>query len=61
MREYFGEIPPSSPSMALLKGKVVHFIHRHEIEGATMDEIITNLEQAFERIAKGGEYSLFSL
>ncbi|EEL88139.1 hypothetical protein CN445_19315 [Bacillus cereus] len=50
MREYFGEIPPSSPSMALLKGKeVVHFIHRHEIEGATMDEIITNLEQAFEK------------
>ncbi|TKJ01993.1 BrxA/BrxB family bacilliredoxin, partial [Bacillus cereus] len=28
---------------------VVHFIHRHEIEGATMDEIITNLEQAFEK------------
>ncbi|QCJ50263.1 BrxA/BrxB family bacilliredoxin [Bacillus thuringiensis] len=50
MREYFGEIPPSSPSMALLNGKeVVHFIHRHEIEGATMDEIITNLEQAFEK------------
>ena len=50
MREYFREIPPSSPSMALLKGKeVVHFIHRHEIEGATMDEIITNLEQAFEK------------
>ncbi|MGQ7102162.1 BrxA/BrxB family bacilliredoxin, partial [Escherichia sp. SP-MK] len=44
MREYFGEIPPSSPSMALLKGKeVVHFIHRHEIEGATMDEIISDI------------------
>ena len=50
MREYFGEILHLSPSMALLKGKeVVHFIHRHEIEGATMDEIITNLEQAFEK------------
>ncbi|WP_410982374.1 BrxA/BrxB family bacilliredoxin [Bacillus cereus] len=50
MREYFGEIPPSSPSMALLKGnQVVHFIHRHEIEGATMEEIINNLEQAFEK------------
>ncbi|MCI0764398.1 BrxA/BrxB family bacilliredoxin [Bacillus sp. TL12] len=50
MREYFGEIPPSSPSMALLKGnEVVHFIHRHEIEGATMEEIINNLEQAFEK------------
>ncbi|PFN04284.1 BrxA/BrxB family bacilliredoxin [Bacillus cereus] len=50
MREYFGEIPPSSPSMAVLKGnEVVHFIHRHEIEGATMEEIINNLEQAFEK------------
>ncbi|MGG0239776.1 BrxA/BrxB family bacilliredoxin [Bacillus rhizoplanae] len=50
MRSYFDDIPPSSPSMALLKGKeVVHFIHRHEIEGATMDEIINNLEQAFEK------------
>ncbi len=50
MRSYFDDIPPSSPSMALLKGKeVVHFIHRHEIEGATMDAIIQNLEQAFEK------------
>ena len=37
MREYFGEIPPSSPSMALLKGKeVVHFVHRHDIEGQSL-------------------------
>ncbi|KEK25070.1 BrxA/BrxB family bacilliredoxin [Bacillus gaemokensis] len=50
MREYFGDVPPSSPSMALLKGnEVVHFIHRHEIEGATMEDIINNLEQAFEK------------
>ncbi|HDX9577100.1 TPA: BrxA/BrxB family bacilliredoxin [Bacillus pseudomycoides] len=50
MRSYFDDIPPSSPSMALLKGKeVVHFVHRHEIEGATMDAIIQNLEQAFEK------------
>ncbi len=64
MREYFGEIPPSSPSMALLKGKeVVHFIHRHEIEGATMDAIITNLEQGFrkELLKKGRVNLLFSL
>ncbi|MDR4410436.1 BrxA/BrxB family bacilliredoxin, partial [Bacillus anthracis] len=46
----FGEIHPSSPSMALLKGEEdVHFIHRHVVEGATMDEIIKNLEQAFEK------------
>ncbi|MGQ0453934.1 BrxA/BrxB family bacilliredoxin [Bacillus sp. SS-TM] len=30
--------------MALLKGKeVVHFIHRHEIEGATMEEFLRSI------------------
>ena len=49
MREYFGEIPPSSPSMALLKGKdVVHFIHRHDIEGQPLEYIVDNLQKAFE-------------
>ena len=48
MREYFGEIPPSSPSMALLKGKeVVHFIHRHDIEGQSLESIVNNLQTAF--------------
>jgi putative YphP/YqiW family bacilliredoxin len=48
MREYFGEIPPSSPSMALLKGKeVVHFIHRHDIEGQPLEVIMENLQTAF--------------
>ncbi|AZB43259.1 BrxA/BrxB family bacilliredoxin [Bacillus sp. FJAT-42376] len=50
MRDYFDGLEPSSPSMALLKGKeVVHFIPRHEIEGFTIEEIMTNLEQAFEK------------
>ncbi|KZZ84220.1 MULTISPECIES: BrxA/BrxB family bacilliredoxin [Bacillaceae] len=50
MREYFEGIEPSSPSMALLKGKeVVHFIPRHEIEGAAIEEIMANLEQSFEK------------
>lgn len=49
MREYFEGYPPSSPSMALLKGnEVVHFIHRHEIEGNSMEAIMANLETAFE-------------
>lgn len=48
MREYFGDIPPSSPSMALLKGKeVVHFIHRHDIEGNDMETIMKNLLTSF--------------
>ncbi|MBB6444612.1 BrxA/BrxB family bacilliredoxin [Bacillus benzoevorans] len=50
MREYFGDIPPSSPSMALLNGKeVVHFVHRHDIEGQTLDHIMGNLMTAFDQ------------
>lgn len=50
MREYFGDIPPSSPSMAILKGKeVVHFIHRHDIESFPMEDIMNNLLSAFEK------------
>jgi putative YphP/YqiW family bacilliredoxin len=49
MREFFTGIEPSSPSMALLKGReVVHFIPRHEIEGKSMEEIMENLNSAFE-------------
>ena len=44
MREYFTDIPPSSPSMALLKGKeVVHFIPRQQIEGHSVEEIVDDL------------------
>lgn len=50
MREYFGEIPPSSPSMAILKGKeVVHFIHRHDIEGQPIEAILENLLTAYQK------------
>ncbi|MDF2035482.1 BrxA/BrxB family bacilliredoxin [Bacillus sp. CMF12] len=49
MREYFDGYEPSSPSMALLKGKeVVHFIHRHDIEDHSMEAIMENLLAAFE-------------
>ncbi|KAB2338198.1 BrxA/BrxB family bacilliredoxin [Cytobacillus depressus] len=49
MREYFVGLEPSSPSMALLKGKeVVHFIHRHDIEDHSMETIMENLLAAFE-------------
>lgn len=50
MREYFTEIPASSPSMALIKGKeVLHFIHRHDIEDYSMEAIMENLLAAFEQ------------
>lgn len=49
MREYFEGYEPSSPSMALLKGKeVVHFIHRYDIEDHPMEAIMENLLAAFE-------------
>ncbi|MCP8615430.1 BrxA/BrxB family bacilliredoxin [Salirhabdus salicampi] len=48
MREYFGDIEPSSPSMALLKdGQVVHFIPREQIEGHETEDIVENLTNAY--------------
>lgn len=53
MREYFSGIEPSSPSMAILKGKkVVHFIPRHEIEDSSVEEVAENLLTAFEQHCK---------
>jgi putative YphP/YqiW family bacilliredoxin len=52
MREYFKGIEPSSPSMALLKGKeVVHFIPRHDIEDHPMETVMENLMSAFEKLS----------
>jgi len=50
-RSYFGEdYQPSSPSFALLKdGEVVHFIHRHQIEGRTAEAVAGELVAAFGR------------
>ncbi|MFJ7725633.1 BrxA/BrxB family bacilliredoxin [Neobacillus sp. NPDC097160] len=49
MREYFEGIEPSSPSMALIKGKkVVHFIPRHDIEGMPMEAVMQNVMVALE-------------
>lgn len=47
-RELFGDVPPSSPSMALLKdGELVHFLPRHMIEGRDAMSIATDLTAAF--------------
>ena len=49
-RQYFGEYQPSSPSMALLRdGEVVHFVHRHQIEGRSPQAIASDLTAAFEK------------
>ena len=49
-RSYFGEYQPSSPSAALLKdGEVVAFLHRHQIEGRSPDQIAGDLLTAFKQ------------
>ncbi|WP_154655167.1 BrxA/BrxB family bacilliredoxin [Pontibacillus halophilus] len=50
MRDHFGDLEPSSPSMALLKdGKVVHFIPREDIEDHEVEEIVSNLTRAYNQ------------
>lgn len=49
IREHLLPYPPSSPSVALFKdGKLVHFLERHNIEGASAQMIANNLSAAFE-------------
>ena len=50
-RQYFGEYQPSSPSIALLRdGEVVHFVHRHQIEGRSPQAVAADLTAARVRI-----------
>ena len=56
-RSYFAEYQPSSPSVAFLRdGEVVHFIHRHMIEGRPPQVLARDLLAAFEQhCAPSGE------
>lgn len=48
-RSYFAEYQPSSPSIAILRdGEVVHFVHRHMIEGRRAEAIAADLVAAFD-------------
>jgi len=48
--QYFTNIPPSSPFMALFKnGEVLEVIPRFKIEGRTKEEIAADLKQIFEK------------
>lgn len=48
-RKFMLPYPPSSPSIALFKdGKLVHFLERHHIEGASAEMVSENLKGAFE-------------
>jgi putative YphP/YqiW family bacilliredoxin len=49
-RSYFADYQPSSPSVALLRdGEVVHFVHRHMIEGRGPEAIAADLVAAFDK------------
>jgi putative YphP/YqiW family bacilliredoxin len=49
-RQYFAEYASSSPSLALLRdGEVVHFVHRHMIEGRSPQDIAKDLAAAFDK------------
>ena len=48
-RELLGDVPPSSPSLALLKdGELAHFVPRHLIEGHPAEIIAGELTMAFD-------------
>lgn len=53
MREYFTEVPPSSPSIALLKdGKLAYFIPREQIENYEMEQIETHLSDVLAQFVE---------
>jgi putative YphP/YqiW family bacilliredoxin len=49
VREHLGNLPPSSPSMALYKdGRLVHFIPRYQIENRDAYQIAQHLMHVFQ-------------
>jgi len=53
MREYFPEVPPSSPSIALWKdGALAYFIPREQIENFEMGQIKDHLSEVLDQVCK---------
>jgi putative YphP/YqiW family bacilliredoxin len=49
-RARFAHIPPSSPSVALLKdGAIVDFLPRHRIEGRSAEQVCSDLIAMFDK------------
>jgi len=47
-RAYMPDVPPSSPSMFLVKnGELVYLLHRHEIQGREAGELAQDLARAY--------------
>ena len=56
VREYLGNLPPSSPSMALYKdGELVHFIPRYQIENRDAYQIAAHLKEVFKEFCSPAE------
>lgn len=51
MREYFTEVPASSPSIAIWKdGQLAYFIPREQIEGFPMEQIKEHLVEVLNQV-----------
>ncbi len=51
MREYFEEVPASSPSIAIWKdGQLAYFIPREQIEGFPMEQIKEHLVEVLNQV-----------
>lgn len=51
MRGYFEDVPPSSPSMAILKGgELAYFIPRENIEGFPMEQIRDHIADVLRQV-----------
>jgi putative YphP/YqiW family bacilliredoxin len=49
-REYFTNQPPSSPSFALMRdGQLVQMVHRHQIEGHSVEQVTHTLAEVFNQ------------
>lgn len=49
-RSYFKGVPPSSPSMGILRdGELVYMLERRDIETRSADQIASELKAAFEK------------
>ena len=60
IRQYIGNFPPSSPSIAIFKnGTLLYFMQRYEIEGRSAENIAEELKSAFDEVcsAKGPSIS----
>ena len=54
-RELIGDVPPSSPSVALMKdGELVHFVPRHMIEGHAPEGVAAQLKAGFDKYCAAG-------